>query len=127
MSKPKKPAEDKYKAGAVTNSIAGEVNEILAKSFNLTHDIGLKKLSNDWFWVTELRDDDFERIVGHQKSNVNKQVHNAKSALLTLIADRERKARINELKSMVNAEIVKPEYHNLLVGKITALQAEEKG
>ena len=71
MSKPKKPAEDKSKAGAVTNSIANEVDEIL-----------------DLMW----------RKTSCWKPDINEL---AKSALLTLIADRERKARLLARKETI--------------------------
>lgn len=67
MSKSKKPAEDKSKAGAVTNSIANEVEQIL-----------------DLMW----------RKTSCWKPDINEL---AKTALLTLIANRERKARLAEL------------------------------
>lgn len=57
-------------------------------------------------------------IVGNKTFYIN--------TLQTYIIQECIKARIEELKSIVSADIVKPEYHNLIVGKITALQAEDK-
>ena len=41
-----------------------ELDEILSNAFNLTHDIGLKKPSKDWFYSTEIKDEDFEDVNG---------------------------------------------------------------
>ena len=76
MSKSKKPAEDKSKAGAVTNSIADEIDTLL-----------------DHLVIGERKDTDGnvkERVVEIWKDG---EITEAKSALLTLIADREEKVR----------------------------------
>lgn len=78
MSKPKNPAEDKSKAGVVTNSIANEVYEILGQFARFKHEI----------------------VAGVQSGSPVMTKDEAKCALLTLIADREHKARIDELRRL---------------------------
>lgn len=100
MSKPKKPAEDKSKAGAVTNSIADEILDEI-------------------YYVNEQADDLFNK-------DLALSVRKAKSALLTLIANRERKARLKEvyyLQTHCRPEMLDAVY---IADRISALQAEDK-
>ena len=127
MSKPKKPAEDKSKAGAVTNSIADEVNGAII--FSAKH-VG--------FWSEVMSDD----VRGGRVAHLMLDIPSLKSELLTLIADRERKARVEGMLQM--AEILKKrslavdllipfdngsvkQYFEELDRAIATLQAEDKG
>ena len=71
MNKSKKPAEDKSKAGAVTNSIADEIDEIL-----------------------EAYRKNCQRTDDYAERGMHLSQAQAKSELLTLIANREHKARV---------------------------------
>lgn len=122
MSKSKKPAEDKSKAGAVTNSIANEVDDILGQFARFKHEI----------------------VAGVQSGSPVLTKDEAKCALLTLIADRERKARVEELEDLefidwesygdkprtnydtgIN-ELIDPLVANYVKDRIKQLQAEDK-
>ena len=121
MSKPKKPAEDNSKAGAVTNSIANEVDDILGQFARFKHEI----------------------VVGVQSGSPVMTKDEAKSALLQLIANRERKATTDELKrlklsgtpdKMYDILVEVPELtdeNNIglisIEDRIKQLQAEDKG
>ena len=92
MSKPKKPAEDKSKAGAVTNSLSDKIDEVLRQEFavNFGGDFMYSELQKEYRLKPDVRyftlPDDFKATL--------------KSALLKIIADRERKARIDELRQI---------------------------
>ena len=116
MSKPKKPAEDNSKAGAVTNSIADEVDEIFKPIY-----------------------DDYDGNQPMMPSTIGDVIEQ----LLTLIADRERKARIDELEDLeiVNwegcydeplnydtgiNELIDPLVANYVKERLAELQTEDK-
>lgn len=82
------------------NTELGEMKEQLRKSLGLCNDRSCK--SRCW-----------------------SQLNGAMNLLQAKLREQDIKSRIDELTGLVDGEIVKPEYHNLVVGKINELKLKE--